>query len=344
MHMLSTFKKGTPVGRSLFLWLGVGLLGLAGCQAPTPGPVTFQGQTMGTTYTVTYAAGPDAESLQPDVDALLVDVNQSLSTYIDTALISRINAATDTSARHPVDAHFKAVFLSAKTIHADTDGAFNPALGPLIEAWGFGTQAASVLDSATVDSLRALSDFAAFVLIGDTLQKRVPNARLDFSAIAKGYGVDEVGRLLETRGVQAYFVEIGGEVRTRGRHPEDRPWQVAIERPTPDARAIQTVLALEDAGLATSGNYRNFYERDGVKYVHTINPYTGYARAGTLLSASVIAADCMTADAYATAFMVMGFEATRAFLEGRTDLEVYLIGGDPGGEYMTPGYAARVQS
>ncbi len=330
----------------LFLWGLVGLVLAIGCQAPLPEAVSFQGRTMGTTYSVTYVPLDGATMvLQPDVDVLLAKINQSLSTYIDTALISRINTATDTTARHEVDTHFKTVFERAKTIHPDTDGAFNPALGPLIEAWGFGTQDPTPLDKATVDSLLNLSAFEAFTLEGDVLRKNMAHARLDFGAIAKGYGVDAVGQLLENQGVAQYFVEIGGEVRTKGRHPVGRAWQVAVERPTPEERAIQAVVALEDGAMATSGNYRNFYERDGVKYVHTINPYTGYAQASTLLSASVLAADCMTADAYATAFMVMGFEGARAFVEGRTDLDVYLIGGDEGGdyvEYMTPGYAAKV--
>jgi thiamine biosynthesis lipoprotein len=177
-----------------------------------------------------------------------------------------------------------------------------------------------------------LVDLSAFVLEASleneghsTIRKTIPQAELDFSAIAKGYGVDALGTLLEQSGIVDYFVEIGGEVRARGLRADGTGWRFGIERPAEGERTIHAVVNLRDASLATSGNYRNFYVRDGQKYVHTINPGTGYPEINSLLSASVISDDCMTADAYATAFMVMGFETASAFADSALGLEAFFI-------------------
>ncbi|MEZ4700795.1 MAG: FAD:protein FMN transferase [Rhodothermales bacterium] len=318
--------------------------------APAPAPlIELTGRTMGTTYSIRYA-GP-AERQERDhagIDSLLAAVNQSLSTYIPTSTISRLNSSNDTSAPFPIDAHFRRVFVASRSIYEATNGAFNPAVGPLVEAWGFGPERRQSMSREHVDSLLALVRFDAFQLTPDSLhvRKAIPNAHLDFSAIAKGYGVDEVGRYLDARGVTSYFVEIGGEVVVRGRHPAGRPWRVGIDRPEEDAaeRTLQTVVLLEDAGMATSGNYRNFYVLDGQKYAHTIDPTTGYPARSTLLSATIVAADCMTADGYATAAMVMG-DSALAFLESRNELEGYLVtaGADTAFvEHMTSGFAPLI--
>ncbi|MDZ4698276.1 MAG: FAD:protein FMN transferase, partial [Rhodothermales bacterium] len=278
---------------------------------PAPPLIELTGRTMGTTYAIRYAgpAGRQARD-QAGVDSVLLSVNQSLSTYIPTSTISRINASTDVGVPLPIDVHFRTVYLASTAVYQDTDGAFNPAVGPLVEAWGFGPERRQTMSQARVDSLRALVRFEAFQLTADSLHltKSVAGAHLDFSAIAKGYGVDEVGRYLKASGIEAYFVEIGGEVVVRGAHPAGRPWRVGIDRPIEDAveRQLQAVIELERGGLATSGNYRNFYWLDGQKFAHTIDPATGYPARNSLLSVSILAADCMTADAYATAAMVMG--------------------------------------
>ena len=318
-------------------------MAIEGCTHRDAVLLRFEGSTMGTTYRILHAA-TDASPAQEQlaIDELLEDINASLSTYIETSLISRINASADTSARHEIDHHFQAVFDRSRVIFETTDGAFNPAVGPLVNAWGFGANRTTTPpDRSALDSLLALVDFDSFVARENppSIQKRVSGAQLDFSAIAKGYGVDAVGRLLEERGVADYYVEIGGEVRTRGSHPEGREWSVGIERPTTDGkgRSPQIVVHLSDAALATSGNYRNYYDHDGRRYVHIINPQTGRPENSSLLSVSVLAMDCMTADAYATALMVMGLERAKEFVrtsDEASNLKVFFIAADSAGHYI----------
>ncbi|MEM8484125.1 MAG: FAD:protein FMN transferase [Bacteroidota bacterium] len=330
--------------RFSFLLL-LSLVLFTGCTNDTPAlPVDsliqYSGQTMGTTYNITAVASHDVttapKKLKLLTDGWLIKVNESLSTYIDTSIISRINASSDTSVWHPVDVHFVTVFERAKAIHTSTAGAFNPALGPLITAWGFGADAPSTLTQQEVDALLRLTDFDAFILKDSTLKKLNPGAQVDFSAIAKGYGVDVVAALLERHNIKSYFVEIGGEVRTKGQHPENRPWRAGIDKPSfeqSEVRELQAAITLGNQALATSGNYRNFYVRDGQKYVHTINPETGYPEESDLLSVSVIGPDCMTADAYATAFMVMGKDKAHQMAEAQADIEAYFITADGKGGF-----------
>ncbi len=315
------------------------LLG-TGCGASPEETQGFRGGTMGTSYQVTYS-GTDAqvEEDQAAVEDLLAQVNQSLSTYIESSLISEINSSTDTTLWHTIDLHFERVFDRSKTLHQQTNGAFNPAVGPLVGAWGFGPEGINrVPSSRTIDSLLMLIDFDDFIKhpTEQSIRKRVAGASLDFNAIAKGYGVDVVADFFRDRGTPNYFVEIGGEVRTGGQHPSGRPWRVGIEKPAENQLAgqeTQQVVELSDRSMATSGNYRNFYVEEGRKYVHTVDPITGYTRTSSLLSASVLAPDCMTADAYATALMVMGVDQALALVETRADLEAYFIVSDDKGEY-----------
>ena len=326
------------------------LAGFIGC-SPSPAVERIEGRTMGTTYQVSVPAGAiELPAAQTAIDSLLEAINLSMSTYIDSSIISRINASTDTSARFALDDHFIKVFERSQDVYEATDGAFNPAVAPLIEAWGFGNEAPRDLSPQQVDSLRALVDFGAFELIpGGILRKTRAGAQINFSAIAKGYGVDAVGRWLETMGMADYFAEIGGEVRSRGQHPAGRPWRVGIDRPEAasiENRTLQAVIPLQNAALATSGNYRNFYERDGQKYVHTINPRTGYPEISRLLSVSVIAEDCMTADAFATAFMVMGDAEAGRLVEEDASLEALFIVADPSGGFVerySEGFPEKVE-
>jgi len=313
-----------------------------GCGSDSLSLVQLGGQTMGTTYHVSYGE-PDSvaspESIQVAIDSALVALNASVSTYIDSSIISVINASSDTTVWHPVDIHFSTIFVASKRIYTDTKGAFNPAIGPLVRAWGFGpVDTSSIPDSAAVDSLLALVDFESFELDSTLafVRKSNPGANLDFSAIAKGYGVDVVAELLAAHGISDYFVEIGGEVRTQGQHPAGRPWKVGIEKPAVDAMSeqeTQEIVPMINRSMATSGNYRNYHEVEGRRYAHIIDPTTGYSRSSSLLSVSVIADNCMTADAYATAFMVMGEEGARAFVASRPGLEAFFILGTESGEF-----------
>ena len=307
------------------------LYGLSGCVSRDLITVEYAGKTMGTTYRITASLYSDATPVdQSDVDYTLWDISQSLSTYEEGSLISTINASRDTSETHIVDSHFLAVFRQAKEIYDVTEGAFNPAVGPLVRAWGFGPDDASSLSAEDVAALQQLADFNAFQLEDrnpPVLRKSIPLAELDFSAIAKGYAVDEIGRLFEAQEITNYLVEIGGEVRARGKHADGRAWRIGIEQPLEAARDIQAVMELVDVSMATSGNYRNFYVRDGQKFVHTINPATGYPEQNRLLSATVIAQECMTADAFATALMVMGYERSIDFSSTPGSPDMYLIAG-----------------
>lgn len=312
----------------------------AGCSRPAAPLEGFGGATMGTTYRVDYAPAADAaRAIRAGVDSLLEEIDRSMSTYDPDSVVSRLNASADTGAWHPVDVHFQTVFLRSREIASDTGGAFNPAVGPLVDAWGFGPEGAGELPaSETIRELRALADLGTFEWRDSppAVRKHAPEAALDFSAIAKGYGVDRIGEFLEERGVTAYFVEIGGEIRTRGMHPEGRPWRIGIERPVDgDGRnPLQAALSVTDAALATSGNYRNFTIQEGERVVHILDPATGRPAASPLLSVSVLAGDAMTADAYATAFMVMGVEPAATLIEARPGLDAYFISSGPDGGYI----------
>ncbi|MDP2188430.1 MAG: FAD:protein FMN transferase [Sphingobacteriaceae bacterium] len=317
------------------------------CSTPKDQLHKFSGATMGTTYNVVYA-GELQEGLQAGVDSMLVLVNASLSTYIPTSTISRFNQAENSAW---ADEMVKINFEKAVAIWQHTDGAFDPTVGPLVNAWGFGFQKMQGnVDSARIDSLLPLVGLAQVQLRGDSLYKAKPGIILDFSAIAKGYGVDVVALYLESQGVKNYIVEIGGELRAAGEKAPSFKWIAGIEKPIYDQsgqqRELQMTVPLANKSMATSGNYRNFYEKDGKKYAHTIHPKTGYPSESNLLSASVVANDCMTADGYATAFMVMGFDAARSLVEATNELEAVFLYSDSTGamqEYISPGLTKIVK-
>lgn len=299
---------------------------MQGCNGGSPNAPAIhalEGATMGTTYTVQYS-GDSVAGLKPGIDSVLREVNQSLSTYIPTARISQINQSPTGA---PMDAHLRINFLKSLEVHRESGGAFDPTVGPLTELWGFGASRVTTLpDSAVIDSVCRYVGMANFIHRGDSLLKAHPMARLDMSALAKGYGVDQVAEYLLRRGVGNFIVEIGGEVRAQGEKGAGDPWTVGIEKPQSGAgRVVQVALPLVNRSMATSGNYRNFKQVGGRKIVHTLNPKTGYPEVNDLLSASVIAPDCMTADAWATAFMVMGFEAAKKKSGELTDIEVVFL-------------------
>ncbi len=281
------------------------------------------GQTMGTIiYNVKYV-DVKVEGLDKEISEVLVAFNQSLSTYIPTSEISRLNDQGNFLFESDF---FYPVLKKSKEIYENTGGTFDPSIGPLVQAWGFGPdQKLPKIDSPTVDSLMAITGFDRVAFNNDSIS--IPeNFQIDFSAIAKGYAVDVVGELLESRGIINYMVEIGGEVRCRGNNYEGKPWSLGIEDPTVSTleQKLLAIVRLKDLSLATSGNYRNYYEEDGKIYAHIIDPRTGYTSKHNLLSASVFASDCMAADAYATAFMVVGFEYAKELVLA-FDLEAILI-------------------
>ena len=320
------------------------LVAFLGCQQPRVAPLSITGETMGTTYHITVPPGHDQAALKAEIDAHLEAINASLSTYLPTSLISSLNEATDVPSTISLDPHFVRVLEAARSVYGASEGAFNPAVGPLVNAWGFGATLQLKTTEHELSELVELVDFDSFTYDAEaqTLTKTLAGSQLDFSAIAKGYAVDEVAQLLQQANINSYFVEIGGELVTKGQHPEGRPWRAGITQPTEDASGgqFQSVVSLSDAALATSGNYRNFYEVDGERYTHTINPTTGRPERSSLLSATVVAPSCMLADGYATAFMVLGWEKTKTLVEQTPGIEAYLIGAGENGfqEWASTGF------
>ena len=326
------------------LWLVPISLLLAACQlacTSTASYVEHVGETMGTYYRVKYE-NTGQGNLKPAIDSLLLYLNtEEVSTYEPNALITRFNRAPSavpyTPAAYP---HFAACYDNALTTYAKADGYYDPTIMPLVNYWGFGyteKHGLTAADSTVVDSLMQFVGIDNVRAADGQLIKTAPGVQLDFSANAKGYGVDAVGRLLENRGVQNYLVEIGGEDRARGKNDRGGWWTIGINTPseTADVTDFERVIALKNYSIATSGNYRNFYEVAGRKVSHIINPKTGYPERRNLLSASIFAPDCMTADAYATASMVLGTERALALIERLPGIEALLIYSDAAGDYQT---------
>ncbi|WP_299669657.1 FAD:protein FMN transferase [uncultured Polaribacter sp.] len=285
---------------------------------------TLKGFVFGTTYKITYLKANT--NYQKSIDSLFFKMNASLSTYLPTSDISRINAG-DTSVI--VDDFFVEVFKKSKRIFKETNGYFDPTVGNLVNAWGFGPKREK--NNLTEDQVKAQMQFVGLDKVdikNNKVIKESPEIYLDFNSIAKGYGIDVVARFLERKNINNYLVEIGGEIRTKGAKENQKPWIIKLVDPIEsNANAGFKNINLSNKAMATSGNYRKFrITNDGKKYVHTINPKTGYALESNLLSASVIAnLDCADVDAYATAFMAMGLEKTKHFLEKNTHLEAILL-------------------
>ncbi len=284
---------------------------------------TVQGKTMGTTYTIKYLNTNDLE-LKNAIDSLLEIFNQSLSTYIATSEISQFNQRDSFVFELP---YFYPVLQKSAEIYGNTSGEFDPTVMPLVNAWGFGPQKRSSMPQNQVDSLLSLIGFPKIKFDYQGVRKTVQNVQLDFSALAKGYGVDVVAEFLKAQGLAHYLIEIGGEMIAQGQNEKGKIWVVGIDNPTSNLpqNQLSSVVTLENRAIATSGNYRNFYIKDGKKYAHTISPKTGYPIMHNLLSASVFAPDCMTADGYATAFMVMGVEKTKEIVQKYPEIDVFLI-------------------
>ena len=269
---------------------------------------TDQGIVFGTIYKITYQS---EENLKDEIEAELKKVDNSLSPFNKASVITHINENTDLTA----DSLFTEVFLLAKQISQETHGAFDITVAPLVNAWGFGFKNAAQVDSIMIDSLHQFVGIDKVELIDGKVVKKDPRLMLDCSAIAKGYGVDCVARLLDSKGIRNYMIDIGGELVMKGENPKMETWSIGVNKPIDDSlsvnQEIQAVLKLTNVGLATSGNYRNFYYKGGKKYAHTIDPRTGYPIQHNILSATVVAPDCATADAYATSFMVLGLDSAK---------------------------------
>jgi FAD:protein FMN transferase len=303
--------------------------------------IELRGTTMGTYYSIKYLDEGN-RNFNDQIDSILHNFNQSLSTYIPGSEISRFNRQDTLKFDNPF---FLPVLEKSKEIYKKTGGAFDPTVMPLVNAWGFGPLPRTTPDSTKIDSLLQLVGFNKVAWNHDKVYKLQSNVQLDFSAVAKGYGVDVIAEFLQEQGIKNLLVEIGGEIMCRGKNEQGNIWRVGIPNPLPSESGsfLYASITLDNAAIATSGNYMNYYETNGKIISHTISPFTGYPVVHEVLSASVLASDCMTADAYATAFMVLGLEKSKEILENDDELEGYLIYVDENdnlASFFTPGLKA----
>ena len=319
-----------------FLLSGILFGAIVSCATKNPVYDSFSGFVQGTTYSIIFQNDGKLTPLtvKTGVEDLLHEFDMSLSIYQDSSIVSKINRNEDVE----IDSFFTEVFRKAEEITKLTNGCFDVTVGPLVKAWGFGPDAMKNFSELKRDSLMKLVGMDKVKISGDRLVKADPDIILDFNAIAKGFSVDVVGRYLDRLGVESYLVEIGGEIRVKG-DKGGVMWRIGIDKPadynfSPGGK-LQAVISLKERSLATSGNYRKFFVENGVKYSHTIDPATGYPVKHTLLSATILAGDCATADAVATACMVMGLDKSISFLNEQPEFEGYLIYSDDTGEFRT---------
>jgi thiamine biosynthesis lipoprotein len=314
--------------------------------------VELYGSTQGTTFAI--ICNDSITITMDEVNQMLSNFDDALSSYIPNSILTKLNeSGAGAFVYQDTYDYFNRCYKMALSVHEKTSGAFDPSVYPLVDGWGFMKDVDVVPDSTIVDSLRALLGFqngyhfnfsgevTADSLATSTIIKNTPGAKLDFNAIAQGLAVDVLAEELEKRGAINYFVEIGGEIRVNGTNADGVAWRIGIDKPVEnsdaDTRELQEIVSLENRSIATSGSYRKFYEKDGVKYSHTLDPLTGYPVTHSLLSATVVAESCAMADAMATAFMVMGPAKSIVFIETNTELglDVYFIFINEHDEYET---------
>ncbi|MDK7763823.1 MAG: FAD:protein FMN transferase [Prevotella bivia] len=291
-----------------------------------------EGFIFGTVYHITYQ---NDNNLKQNIEAELDKVNKTFSTFDSTSIISLINQNKPVK----INDMFAEIFDLSEEISTETEGAFDITVAPLVNLWGFGFKSGQRPTKEKIDSLRLLVGYNKVKLYENGVKKKNPKIMLDCSAVAKGYGSDIVARYLREQGVKNFMVEIGGEIVTSGLSENRLPWKIGVTKPSDNKtdmnQEVETILNVTDKAMATSGNYRNFYYKGGKKYAHTIDPKTGYPVQHSLLSATVLAKNCATADAYATSFMVMGVEKAEALLEKHPELMAYFIYAGPKGELKT---------
>lgn len=300
------------------------------------------GGVFGTSFSIIYLA-QESLDYQQEIDSVFRVVNQSLSTYMPESDISKINLGDTTVL---VDHMFKEVFTLSRDIYEDTDGYFDPTVGTLVNAWGFGPGEEVAMDSTKVDSLLQYVGFDKVLITSKgTVSKADAAIYFDFNAIAKGYAIDRVAVLMDSKNIENYLIEIGGEVVGKGINTvKNKAWAVGIDNPQNELqRESKIAISLNDRALASSGNYRKFRvdETTGEKFVHTVDPITGFTKNSSTLGVTVLAENCATADGYATAFMAMDLESAREIIESNTRLDAYIIYADETGaiqEFMTNGF------
>ena len=317
--------------RKLFLLVAV----VFGCSKPQR--IQIEGETMATSYHITYFGN---QNFKEEIDSLLVLVNKSINTYDPTSEISVFNKS-----KTGIRFSFFAPLKKAEEVYRQSGGAFDPTVMPLVNAWGFGPQKSPLPDSTKIDSLRSIVGFDKIHFNNDSVWKTNERTQLDFGGIGQGYGADVIANFLESRGVENMFVELGGEGLALGRNLETgKQWNIAVLDPE-NTDKFKAYVSLSDRSFTTSGNYYNYREVNGQRFAHTIDPKTGYPAQTSILSVTVFAKDCTTADAWATALMVMGHEKAIQGLKEHPELDAFIVYLTPEGSatYITPGIAAQIE-
>lgn len=297
--------------------------------------VQLSGKAQGTSYHITYQNSTHIDYSQ-SIDSLLKAFDKSLSGYDSCSILSRINS-NDTNVL--INHHLLVAYAKAVEMNKISQGAFDITVGKIVRAWGFGPGPKAKHDSAYIKSLLQYVGMQKVKLVGNKLKKTQPEIILDFNALAQGYSVDLVAEFFDKQGIKNYMVEIGGEIRAKGLSPHNKNWRIGIDKPVDTNQEagseLQDIIELTNLSVSTSGNYRKFFEENGVKYAHTINPKTGQPARNNLLSATVITSDCITADALATTFMVLGLEKSKALAAKIKGVDVYFVYSGQNGEYHT---------
>lgn len=313
------------------------LVTLVACNAPKQEKkavdyIHNEGKAQGTYYSATYLQ-PEGKDLQVQLDTFFNEFDRSLSTYNPNSIISRINK-NDTAT---TDVYFETMYRAAMEVSEKTNGAFDITVAPLVNAWGFGFGNQDRSKEPDLTKILPLVGYKKVQLVNHRIVKENKDMMLDASAIAQGYSADLIARIFEKNGCENYMIDIGGEIVCKGKNPKGKNWQIGIDKPVDDPvnadGELQTIVSITNKALTTSGNYRQFYYKDGKKYAHTINPLVGRPVNHNLLSATVIANDCTTADAFATAFMVVGKDSAMALCKRMPEMDCYLIYTDNNGEY-----------
>ncbi|WP_319229122.1 FAD:protein FMN transferase [Draconibacterium orientale] len=325
------------MNQRILLLLGLILIFQA-CTTSTSKFIANNGTIYGTYYSIKYES-PKGEDLQPAIDEELQRLSRIFSHYDKQSTITKVNNNSPVE----LEQEFTTCFLKAEEIAQITHGAFDITAGPLINAWGFGPEDRQKMTAEKVDSLKQICGYEKIRFENGQIVKENPHMTINMSAIAKGYTCDLIGEFLQKKGCLNYMVDIGGEVVAKGVNDKHKVWTIGIREPieNPFENELSAALMLNNRAMATSGNYLNFYEEDGKKYAHTIDPISGYPVQHSLLSASVIANDCMTADAFATAFMVLGKDAGIEIARLVPGMEIYFIYADENGEnqvYLSEGF------
>ncbi len=298
----------------------------------------INGLTQGTTYHITFH-NPEKINPTKAIQGILAGVDSSMSVHNPHSLISRFNTSDSMIV---MDEHMKKVISTSFTIHKLSEGVFDITVAPLVNAWGFGPGKKHVIDSFVIDSIKTFTGMDLLSYSDSLLIKQDKRVRIDLNAIAQGYTVDTVAGYFESVGIKHYLIEIGGELRAKGKNPHGKAWQIGIDKPIDSnmvpGKTLQEIVELTEGAMATSGNYRKFYMKDGIKYSHSIDPETGYPSVHRLLSVTIIGKSCMNCDALATACMVSGLKKSKQLLKKVPAIKAYLIYNDDRGDFQVYKY------